>query len=189
METSTNITAKLVAWSKGDGAAMDELYPLVDRELRRLARNYIRNLQPGNIFQTTALINEAYIRLADQQKVKWQNRDHFFAISAKMMRRILLNHLRDAKRKKRGAGAIHISLSGVAVVAAQRSSELLNLDEALSRLEKLDHRKAAVVEMRFFGGMTTESMAEVLGISKVTVMRDWRVAKAWLAREMQNEQS
>ena len=177
----------LIDWSDGDDRILDDLIPVVDGELRRLAHTYIRNLRPGGMFQTTALINEAYIRLVDQKSVKWQNRAHFYAISAYMMRRVLLNHIRDQKRIKRGAGAIHVSLSGVAVSSRERSVELQALDEALTRLAKIDKRKSEVVELKFFAGLSVEETAEVLKVSKITVNRDWKFARAWLAREMRND--
>ncbi len=187
MEPTTQITEMLVDWSNGNQKALDTLLPAVDAELRRLAHHYIRALRPGEIFQTTALINEAYLRLVDQRRVRWQNRAHFFAISAKMMRRVLLNYIRDQKRQKRGGRAIHVSLSNVAVVEPERSNELIDLDDALTRLAAEDDRKAQVVEMRFFGGLSVEEVAAVLGISKITVIRDWTYAKAWLAREIRSD--
>ena len=187
MATSTKITALLVDWSKGDETVLNELMPLIDRELRRLARYYIRNIRPGATFQTTSLINEAYIRLVEQQSVDWKNRAHFFAIAASMMRRVLLNYIRDRNRQKRGGGAIHITLSDVSAVTAVKSKELLALDEALIRLAELDPRKAKVVELRYFGGLSVEETAEALRIAKITVIRDWNYAKAWLAREIRND--
>lgn len=177
----------LIDWGNGDEAILEELLPIVDRELRRLARHYIRRIRPGATFQTTALINEAYIRLVDQKNVKWQNRAHFYGIAAHMMRRILLNYVRDQNRLKRGGGAIQISLSEVAVISKERSKELIELDEALTKLASVDERKSRVVELRYFGGLTVEETAEVLNISKITVIRDWNMAKAWLAREIKNE--
>lgn len=187
MTTSTQITALLIDWSKGDQTVLDELMPLVDRELRRLARHYLRRLRPGATFQTTSLINEAYIRLVEQKNVSWKNRAHFFGIAASMMRRVLLNHIRDGNRQKRGGGAIHVTLSDIAVVSAIRSNELLALDDALIKLATVDERKAKVVELRFFGGLSVEETAEALRISKITVIRDWNYSKAWLAREINNE--
>lgn len=187
MEPTTQITAMLVDWSNGDQQALDALLPAVDAELRRLARYHLRALRPGEMFQTTSLINEAYIRLVEQNRVRWQNRAHFFAIASRMMRRVLLNHIRDQQRKKRGGRAIRISLSDVALVSAERSVELIDLDDALTRLAEAEPRKARVVEMRFFGGLTVEEVAEVMGIAKITVVRDWDYAKAWLAREIQGE--
>lgn len=187
MNTSTDITAKLVQWSNGDVDAMDELYPVIERELRRLARSLVRRMEPGNTLRTTALINEAYIRLVEQNRVTWKNRSHFFAIAATMMRRVLLNRLRDRKRQKRGGGAIHISLSDVGVISNEKSEELLALDDALTKLFEFDERMARIVEMRYFGGLSVRETAEVIGVSEVTVMRDWRMAKGWLYCEMRDE--
>jgi len=184
MQTSTDITGLLVDWSEGDVDALDRLLPLVERELHRMAHNYVRRMQPGNTLQTTALINETYLRLVDQNRVTWKNRAHFFGIAAKMMRRILLNYIRDRRRLKRGGNAIAISLSQVQVVSSERSLELIALDDALRRLAETDSRKSQVVELRFFGGLSVEEVAEVLNVSKVTIMRDWKLAKAWLLREI-----
>ncbi len=187
MNTSTNVTAHLARWSKGDPAAMDEVYPLIENELRRLARSMIRRFEPGDTLQATALINEAYIRLAGQRGVAWKNRSHFFAIAATMMRRILLNHHRDGRRKKRWGNAIRVSLSEAAAIAVRRSDDLIDLDDALTKLEAFDARKASIAEMRFFGGMTVEEIADVLGVATITVIREWRMAKAWLNRELGDE--
>lgn len=187
MTPSSKITGMLIDWSNGNEAIFNELLPVVESELRRLARHYIRQLRPGTTMQTTAVINEAYIRLVDQKNTNWQNRAHFFGIAANMMRRILLNYIRDQKRKKRGGGALKISLSEVPLISDERSDELIVLDEALKDLEGFDKRKSRVVELRFFGGLTVDETAEVLQVSKITVIRDWNFAKAWLAREMQNE--
>lgn len=186
MNTSTNVTAKLVQWSNGDQAVMDDLYPVIESELRRLAKS-VRRIERGDTMCTTALINEAYMRLINQNRATWKNRSHFFAIAAKMMRRVLLNHLRDRRRQKRGGGAIHISLSEVAVISEEKSNEVLALDEALTKLFGVDQRMAEIVEMRYFGGMTVGEVAEVLRVAKVTVMRDWRMAKGWLYHEMRDE--
>lgn len=180
------ITGLLVNWSSGDKNALEKLLPLVEKELHRLAHYYMRQIQPGNTLQTTALINETYLRLIDQKKVSWQNRAHFFGIAAQLMRRILLNYIRDQKRDKRGGGAVHISLLETAIVSMEKSKELLALDEALNRLAEIDERKSRVVELRYFGGLTVEETAEVLKISPITVMRDWKMAKAWLAREIRD---
>lgn len=174
-------------WSKGDETALEKLLPLVERELHRLAHYQIRRLRPGNTLQTTALINETYLRLINQNQVQWQNRAHFFGISAQLMRRILLNYIRDQKRLKRGGEAIQISLSDAVIIPPQKSNELLALDEALNRLAQFDERKSKVVELRFFGGLSVEETAQVLKISQITVIRDWNMAKAWLAREIRNE--
>lgn len=159
--------------------------PLVERELHRLARHYMRRENPGHTLQTTALVNEAYLRLIDQKNVHWQNRAHFFGIAAQIMRRILLNYARDRHRAKRGGHAVQVSLSEVAVMSEEKSSELIALDEALERLAAIDERKARVVELRYFGGLSVEETAEVLKVAPITVIRHWNMAKAWLARELQ----
>jgi RNA polymerase sigma-70 factor (ECF subfamily) len=184
MTVSTRITGLLIDWSKGDEAAFAELHPLIEAELRKMARRYMRQLRPGNTLQTTALINEAYLRLVEQKKVDWQNRSHFFGIAAFMMRRILLNHIRDQKRLKRGGGAHHVSLSDVCVISKVQSDEIVALNDALERLEKLDSRKAKVVELRYFGGLSVDETAEFLKVGRATIFRDWKFAKAWLAREV-----
>ena len=186
MSSSSDITGLLVDWGKGDKSALERLLPLVERELHRLAHSYMRREDPDHTLQTTALINETYLRLVDQRKVQWQNRAHFFGIAAQIMRRILLNYARDQNRLKRGGQAIHVSLSEAFVMPAEKDRELIALNDALIRLEALDERKSKVVEMRFFGGLSVEETAEVLKVSPITVMRDWQFAKAWLAREMQN---
>jgi len=180
------ITALLVDWSKGDQSALGKLLPLVERELHRLAHSYMRRENPDHTLQTTALINETYLRLIDQKKVQWQNRAHFFGIAAQIMRRILLNYARDQNRQKRGGRAIHVSLSQAMIMPAEKDRELIALNDALIRLEELDARKSKVVELRYFGGLSVEETAEVLNVAPITVMRDWQFAKAWLAREMQN---
>lgn len=187
MSNAHEITALLIDWSNGNREALDRLFPLVERELHRLAHHYIRREQPGNTLQTTALINETYLRLIDQKKVHWQNRAHFFGISAQIMRRFLLNYIRDRKRLKRGGGAIQVSLSEITYISTEKSNELVALDEALKRLADIDERKSKVVELRYFGGLSVEETAEVLNISPVTVIRDWNMAKAWLSREIRNE--
>jgi len=183
---STEITSLLVDWSNGDKSALDRLFPLVEKELHRLAHSYMRRENPDHTLQTTALVNEAYLRLVDQKKTHWQNRAHFFGIAAQIMRRILLNHARDRHRKKRFPGAIQVSLSEVSVVSDKKSEELIVLDEALERLATIDQRKSKVVELRYFGGLSVEETAEVLGVSTITVLRDWKMAKAWLSREIGN---
>lgn len=186
MASHADITALLVDWGNGDRAALDRLLPLVERELHRLAHSYMRREDPDHTLQTTALINETYLRLVDQRKVAWQNRAHFFGIAAQIMRRILLNYARDQNRQKRGGKAIHVSLSEAMIMPAEKDRELIALNDALTRLEALDERKSKVVELRYFGGLSVEEAAEVLEVSPITVMRDWQFAKAWLAREMQN---
>lgn len=158
--------------------------PMVESELRRIAANYMRRENPGHTLQTSALVNEAYLKLVDQREVRWQNRAHFFALASKLMRRILLDHARGLRRVKRGADAVHVDLNEVAVLAPQKSEELIALDEALTRLAEFDEKKSKIVEMRFFGGLTVNEVAEVLGIAPVTVMLHWRLAKAWLQQEV-----
>ncbi len=187
MSDELEITALLIDWSNGSREALERLFPLVEKELHHLAHRYIIREQPGNTLQTTALINETYLRLIDQKKVRWQNRAHFFGISAQIMRRFLLNYIRDQKRQKRGGGALQISLSEASYISTEKSDELLALDDALHRLADFDERKSRVVELRYFGGLSVDETAEVLNISAVTVARDWNMAKAWLAREIRNE--
>ena len=187
MLSSSEITELLIDWSNGDREALDKLFPLIEKELHRLAHHYMQQIRPGNTLQTTALINETYIRLVNQRDVHWQNRAHFFGISAQIMRRVLLNYARDQRRVKRGGGAAQISLSAIAAISPEKTDVLIALEEALCRLELFDSRKSKVVELRYFGGLSVEETAEVLKISKITVMRDWNVAKAWLAREIRNE--
>jgi RNA polymerase sigma factor (TIGR02999 family) len=188
MLPASSITDLLIDWSEGNVAALDELFPIVERELHRLARIQMRKLRPGNTLQTTALINETYIRLVDQNRVQWQNRAHFFAIAAGMMRRILLNYLRDRNRFKRGGGAIQVTLDEGVMITVAKSEEILALEEALCHLSEIDARKAKVVELRYYGGLSVEETAGVLKVSSITVMRDWNLAKAWLARELTNEE-
>lgn len=183
---SSEITGLLVDWSNGDQTALERLLPLVEQELHRLAHNYMRREDKDHTLQTTALVNEAYLKLIDQKKTHWQNRAHFFAIAAKIMRRILLNYARDRHREKRGGKAIQVSLSEAAVVFLEQTEELIALDEALQRLAVIDERKSRVVELRYFGGLDVDETAEVLKVSPITVMRDWRFARAWLSREIEN---
>ena len=183
---SSQITGLLVDWSNGDQTALDKLLPLVEQELHRLAHIHMRRENRDHTLQTTALVNEAYLRLIDQNKTRWQNRAHFFAIAATIMRRILLNYARDQHREKRGGKAVQISLSKVSIASFGLPEELIALDEALQRLASEDERKSRVVELRYFGGLEIEEIAEVLGVSAITVMRDWRFAKAWLKRKMVN---
>ena len=173
----------LRAWSGGDQAALDKLAPIVYDELRRLARYYLHRERPGHSLQATALVNEAYLRLVDYKRMQWGNRAHFFAVSAQLMRRILVDHAR-RHNLKRGGGVQHVELEDVAVVGGDRAENLVALDDALQALARMDARKARVVELRFFGGLSVEETAEVLQISPVTVMRDWSSARAWLYREI-----
>jgi RNA polymerase sigma-70 factor, ECF subfamily len=186
---SQDVSQLLVDWSNGDQAALDKLLPLVNTELRQLARRYLRRENPGHTLQTSALVNEAYLRLIDQKSVRWQNRAHFFGIAAQLMRRILIDHARKHHRAKRGGGALKVSLDEAAAVAEARSAELLAVDEALENLTAMDARKGRIVELRFFGGLSLEETAEVLGISSPTVQREWRAAKAWLHRILTDEKS
>jgi len=178
------ITQLLEDWSNGNQAALDKLYPLVYDELRRMARRYMIRERKDHTLQTTALINEAYLRLVAQRHVHWQNRAHFFAISAQIMRRILIDHARRHNYAKRGAGGQKISLDETAVLARNRATELLLLDEALHSLEEIDPRRSRVVELRFFGGLDNNEIAAVLKISANTVTRDWNLARAWLYQEL-----
>jgi RNA polymerase sigma-70 factor, ECF subfamily len=178
------ITELLAEWSGGNQAALDELYPLVYDELHRLARRYMSRERKGHTLQTTALINEAYVRLVDQRNVQWANRSHFFAISAQIMRRILIDHARRHQYAKRGGGAQQVSLDESAIVALEDLSEILRLDEALQSLAELDPRRSRVVELRYFGGLNNEEIAGVLNISENTVIRDWNMARAWLYRQL-----
>jgi RNA polymerase sigma factor (TIGR02999 family) len=165
----------------------DKLFPLVYAELKRTARRYLRQEKPGHTLQTTALVNEAYLRLVDQQRVHWQNRAQFYAIAATVMRRILVDHARSHARLRRGGGAQKISLDEVAMVSDERAAELIALDEALQSLAQVDARRSQVVELRFFGGLSNAEIGEVLKIAPNTVMRDWNMARAWLYREMRKE--
>jgi RNA polymerase sigma factor (TIGR02999 family) len=181
------ITQLLVAWADGDPSALEQLAPLVHAELHRLAHHYMGGERPGHLLQTTALVNEAFIRLIDWKNVRWQNRAHFFAVSAQMMRRILVDFARENQYLKRGGGTLHLSLSEVAAFSECGDADLVELDDALTALAKVDERKAQVVEMRFFGGLSVKEVAEVLKVSEETVMRDWRLAKVWLLRELGQE--
>jgi RNA polymerase sigma-70 factor, ECF subfamily len=180
-----DVSSLLRAWSNGDHSALEKLTPIVYDELRRLARHYMSAERTGHSLQTTALVNEAYVRLTDYKRMRWENRAHFFAVSAQLMRRILVDHAR-RHNLKRGAAVQHISLEETAAVR-ERDENLVVLDEALQALARFDSRKAQVVELRFFGGLSVEETAEVLKISPVTVMRDWSTARAWLYREMKGE--
>ena len=178
------ITQLLVEWSGGNQAALDKLYPLVYEELRRMAHRFMRRERKGHTLQTTALINEAYLRLVDQKNVHWANRSHFFGISAQIMRRILVDHARRYAYDKRGGGAQKVSLDEAALVTKDRARELLLLDEALNGLAKLDPRRSKVVELRYFGGLNNSEIAELLKISANTVMRDWNMARAWIYQQL-----
>ena len=182
--SSNEVTGLLLAWQQGEEAALERLIPLVHAELRRLAHHYVGREQPGHTLQTTELVNEAYIRLIDARQVSWQDRAHFFAVAAQLIRRILVDAARYREGLKRGGGAQHISLDDALIVSTERSRELVALDDALNALAATDARKSRVVELRYFGGLSIGETAEVLQVSPDTVVRDWRFAKAWLAREM-----
>jgi RNA polymerase sigma factor (TIGR02999 family) len=185
---STNeVTELLLAWSNGEKSALERLAPLVYEELHRLAHHYMSRERPDHTLQTSALVNEAYLRLVDQRRVQCQNRAHFFAISAQLMRQILINHAQSRRCLKRGRGARKVSLDEAIIVSEERGEDLLALDDALNELAKVDPRKSKVVELRFFGGLSVEESAEALDVSPVTIMREWRLARAWLYRELGNE--
>jgi RNA polymerase sigma-70 factor, ECF subfamily len=181
---SHEVTGLLQAWSGGDEEALEKLTPLVYRELHRAARHYMAGERSGHTLQATALINEVYLRLIDARRMDWQNRAHFFAVCAQWMRRILTDFARSRRYQKRGGGAAHIPLDEALVVGPQADCELVELDEALEKLALVDERKSRVVELRFFGGLDVKETAEVLKLSSETVMRDWRLAKVWLVREL-----
>ena len=181
---SQGITELLLAWSRGEQAALDKLVPRVHAELRRVAHRYMAGERTGHTLQTTALVNEAYLRLINVEQVRWQNRAHFFAVSAQLMRRILVDFARSRNYLKRGGGAQKVTLDEALVVSQEPGQDLVALDDALKALAVTDARKSRVVELRFFGGLSVEETAEVLKVSVDTVTRDWRLAKVWLAREM-----
>jgi RNA polymerase sigma factor (TIGR02999 family) len=178
------VSALLADWSNGSKTARDELIPLVYDELRRLAGHYMALERNGHSLQATALVNEAYLRLVDQRQVRWQGRAHFFALASRMMRRILVDYARSRHYAKRGGAARRVSLEDAMVVSKEKASDVVALDDALTRLSAIDIRKSRVVELRYFGGLTMEEIAEVLEISEITVRRDWSTAKAWLYREI-----
>jgi RNA polymerase sigma-70 factor, ECF subfamily len=178
-----DVSQLLRAWSDGDQGALDRLTPIVYDELRRLARRYMKGERPGHSLQTTALVNEAYTRLVDYKRMEWQNRAHFFAVSAQLMRRILVDYAR-RHNLKRGGGVQLVSLEEAALVGGEDDADLVALDDAMNTLARLDPRKVQVVEMRFFGGLSIEETAEVLKVSSITVKRDWRAARTWLYREL-----
>jgi RNA polymerase sigma-70 factor, ECF subfamily len=187
MQSSTHeVTNLLVAWSDGDQVALEKLVPLVQAELQRLARRYLGRERPGHQLQTTALVNEAYLRLIDWKNVKWQNRAHFFGVSAQLMRRILVDFARQRPRVQ-GNSVQQVSLEEAFVMDAERSPDLVALDEALQSLAQIDERKSRIVELRFFGGLSVEETAEVMQLAPITVMREWNKAKAWLYRELSRQ--
>ncbi|HJS23790.1 MAG TPA: sigma-70 family RNA polymerase sigma factor [Pyrinomonadaceae bacterium] len=182
--TRHQITELLAEWREGNQSALDELYPLVYDELHRMARRYMSRERKDHTLQTTALINEAYVRLVDQKNVNWANRSHFFAISAQIMRRILIDHARRHAYAKRGGGAQQVSLEEVAAITPEQGRELVRLDEALKSLAERDPRRSQVVELRYFGGLNNEEIAGVLHVSENTVTRDWNMARAWLYQQL-----
>ena len=181
------VTQLLCDWRSGDRAALEKLIPLVQPELQRLAHHYMSRERPGHTLQTTALLDDAYLQLADKTHPQWQNRAHFFAVAAQLMRRIMVDHARQRQALKRGGGAIRVTLDEAAAVTQTRADELLALDEALEKLATFDRRKAEVVEMRYFGGLTMEEIAEVLKVHVNTVARDWTAARAWLLAALSGE--
>jgi len=184
MSTVETVTQLLLAWSDGDPTALDRLLPHVEAELRRLASYHMRRENVAHTLQTTALVNELYLKLVDQRQAKWHNRAHFFAVAAQLMRRILVDHARRQLRGKRGGGVAHLELDEAVLISRDTSEEILALNEALDRLAILDPMKARIVELRHFGGLSVEETAAVLKISEVTVTRHWGLAKSWLRREV-----
>jgi len=184
MSTPPNVTQLLVAWSAGDPTALDQLTPVIQQELHRLAARQMAGERPGHILQPTALVNEAYMRLVNWKEAQWQNRAHFFGTAARIMRRVLVDMARTRGRDKRGGGQVHVSLSEAEQQPAARRADLMALDEAMKALELVDARKSQVVELRYFGGLSLEEAALVLNVSVATVRRDWSFARAWLFREL-----
>lgn len=184
MASPQQVTELLLAWSQGQSSALEELLPLVHNELQRLAHHHMAGQRPGHTLQTTALVNEAYLRLVDCSRVRWQNRAHFFAVSAQLMRRILVDFARSRGYLKRGAGVRPLSLEKAPDIFQPTDPDIVALDDALNTLAAIDPRKSQVIELRFFGGLTAEETAEVLKVSPDTVLRDWKLAKVWLHREL-----
>ena len=188
MPPRTDATELLVAWSNGDESAFDKLVPLVYQELRALAKRYMRRERPDHTLQATALVNEAYTRLIDVNRIQWQNRTHFLAVAAQTMRRILVEFARQRHRQKRGGDAMRVTIDDAIDIAQDSSADLVALNDALSALATFDPRMSQIVELRFFGGLTVQETADVLNVSPETVMRDWKTAKAWLLREIRRGQ-
>ena len=184
---SNSVTQLLIEWRDGDKTALDKLVPLVYEELRRLAHYYMRRERAGHTLQTSGLVNEAYLRLVDHKGMRWQNREHFYAVAAQAMRRILVDYARSRNYAKRGGEALIVELDEAAIVAKKQVADLVALDDALQDLAAIDPRKSRIVEMRYFGGMSVEETASVLGVAPITVMREWSAAKAWLLRQMSAE--
>lgn len=187
MNPHGEVTSLLAAWGKGDQNALNELMPLVYNELHRIARRAWSRQEQGNTLQPTALINEAFLRLAGSENASFQNRSHFLAVACTAMRQILVNHAKSRHTGKRGSGGVELSLDDVQLAVNQEAAEVVALHEALTRLQEIDPRKSRVVEMRYFGGLSIEETAEALGVSVITVNRDWRLARTWLNREMRGE--
>jgi RNA polymerase sigma-70 factor (ECF subfamily) len=181
------VTELLIDWSNGDHSALDRLIPLIDQELRRIAHHYMRRENRGHTLQTTAVVNEAFLKLIDQKSVHWKNRAHFFALSAQLMRRILVDHARRRNYAKRGGGAQRVTFDEALIISTKPRSDLVALDEALQQLTAIDLRKGKVVELRFFGGLSVAETAEVLHLSTATVDREWDMARAWLYNSLNNE--
>lgn len=179
-----DVTQLLVNWSNGDKEALEDLTPLVYAELRRLANRYLRRERPDHTLQSTALVHEAYLRLIDSNNVQWQNRAHFFAVSAQLIRHILIDHARARQAEKRGSGGLKLSLDEAIATPGEKDMDLVALDDALKDLAKIDPEQSRIVELRFFAGLSIEETAEVVGVSPATVKREWTTAKAWLAREI-----
>jgi RNA polymerase sigma factor (TIGR02999 family) len=188
MPARSDATDLLVAWSNGDQSAFDQLVPLVYQELRDLARRYMRREPSDHTLQATALVNEAYVRLVDVNRIQWQNRAHFLAVAARTMRRILVEFARQRHRQKRGGDVVHVTIDHAEDIAPEKGADLVALSDALSALATFDPRMSQVVELRFFGGLTVEETADVLSVSPETVMRDWKTAKAWLLRELSHSE-
>ena len=186
-QQSASVTGLLLRWRQGEQECLNQIIPLIQTELHRIAKRQMRSEPLDHTLQATALVNEAYLRLVDQDRVNWQDRAHFFAITARIMRQILVDYARRKKYAKRGGGAINVSLTGANAVSAEPAAEVRALNEALTRLEELDLQQARVVELRFFGGLTIKETADVMGLSVDMIKREWNTAKAWLYREMTNE--
>lgn len=182
--SSQNVTQLLLAWSNGNTQALDQLVPLVENELRRIAKRYIGRERPGHLLQTSALVNEAYLRLIDWKNAEWESRTHFFGVAAQLMRRVLVDEARQRNVLKRGGDALRVSLAEAVGVGEERGADLIALDDALNTLAAMDERKSRIVELRYFGGLSVDETAEVLGISRRTVIREWGFAQAWLFREL-----
>ena len=187
MNSSPEITVLLLALEQGNLSAWEQLIPLVEKELRQIAQRYMRKESKGHLLQTTALLNEAWLKLVDQNRMRWENRKHFYGIAALCMRRILIDYAREQDRSKRGRGIEHIALSDALPISHEKPAELLALDEALHKLAKQDVRKSQIVELRYFGGCSVEEVAQMLNVSEATIAREWRLARAWLQRELENK--